>query len=106
VTAHRTDMPTTRRRDPREKARTHRVPHRDGFPYAFQSNGNGLSMVAMSGELAVWCTDGSFEWQQDGVVVRHPADDPTGAAELISALLRQSPGLGSDTRDDRPDDRA
>jgi hypothetical protein len=52
-----------------------------------ESNRTGSS--AVSDELSVWCANGCFEWQQDGVVVSHPVDDPAGAATLISALFRR-----------------
>lgn len=55
-----------------------------------ESNRTGSS--AVSDELSVWCANGCFEWQENGVVVSHPVDDPAGAATLISALFRRPGG--------------
>ncbi len=62
------------------------------------SESNGAGSSAVSDELSVWCTNGFFEWQQNGVVVSHPVDDPAGAATLISTLFRR-PGRHGPTTD-------
>jgi hypothetical protein len=83
-------MPYLPWRTPSEAARCLRYAlHREGLTHTFQSNGNGMSELSLSAELTVWCQNGSFVWKEDGVVVTHPADDPAGAAGLISARFRR-----------------
>jgi hypothetical protein len=61
---------------------------RQGFPHTDQSDGYGMSALAELAELNVWCEDGFLAWFEDGVVVRHPMDDPAGAADRIAARHR------------------
>jgi hypothetical protein len=94
VSAVHSGVPYLPRRDPREAARSLRYAlHREGVTHTFQSNGNGMSVLSLSAELTVWCQDGCFAWKEDGVVVTHPADDPSGAAGLIHAHFRRPVGL-------------
>ncbi|MBO3746592.1 hypothetical protein J5X84_10990 [Streptosporangiaceae bacterium NEAU-GS5] len=76
-------------RDPCEATRLLRYAlHRKGFTHTYQSNGNGMSVLSVSAELTVWCKNGSFVWNEDGLVATHPSDDPAGAASLIQRHYR------------------
>jgi hypothetical protein len=84
-------------RDPREATRLLRYAlHRQGFTHTYQSNANGMSVLSVLTDLTVWCRDGLFIWNEDGVEASHPADDPVGAAHLIADLYRRP------TSDDDP----
>ncbi|MEV8632982.1 hypothetical protein AB0395_15120 [Streptosporangium sp. NPDC051023] len=72
-------------RDPREATRLLRYAlHRHGFTHTYQSNGNGMSVLSVLIDLTVWCRNGLFVWNEKGRGACHPADDPAGAARLIS----------------------
>jgi hypothetical protein len=84
-------------RDPREATRLLRYAlHRQGFTHTYQSNANGMSVLSVLTDLTVWCRDGLFVWNEEGVEASHPADDPVGAARLISRHYRRP------TSDDDP----
>ena len=86
----RTGTPHLSWHDPREATRLLRYAlHRQGFTHTYQSNGSGMSVLSIRTDLTVWCTDGLFVWHEDGLRSSHPADDPTGAARLISQRHRR-----------------
>lgn len=81
----RTDTPYLPWRDPCEATRLLRYAlHRQGFTHTYQSNGNGMSVLSVLTDLTVWCKNGLFAWSENGRETVHPADDPVGAARLIS----------------------
>jgi hypothetical protein len=55
-----------------------------------------MSVLSVLTDLTVWCRDGLFVWNEEGVEASHPADDPVGAARLISRHYRRP------TSDDDP----
>ncbi|GAA0839455.1 hypothetical protein ACFQVD_20755 [Streptosporangium amethystogenes subsp. fukuiense] len=86
----RVDAPYPPWRDPREATRLLRYAlHRQGFTHTYQSNGSGMSVLSVLTDLTVWCKNGFFIWNEDGVESSHPADDPAGAARLISQHYRR-----------------
>ncbi|GIH98736.1 hypothetical protein [Planobispora takensis] len=85
-----TGMPYLPWRDPCEATRLLRYAlHRQGFTHTYQSNGTGMSVLSVLTDLTVWCKNGLFVWHEDGHEVSHPADDPVGAARLISRHYRR-----------------
>ncbi|MFB9677808.1 hypothetical protein [Streptosporangium vulgare] len=48
-----------------------------------------MSVLSVLTDLTVWCKNGLFVWNEDGVESSHPADDPVGAARLISQHYRR-----------------
>ncbi|WP_440071105.1 hypothetical protein [Streptosporangium sp. OZ121] len=48
-----------------------------------------MSVLSVLTDLTVWCKNGLFVWNEDGVESSHPADDPVGAARLISRHYRR-----------------
>lgn len=100
--ALRTGMPLLSWYDPREATRLLRYAlHRAGFTHTYQSNGNGMSVLSVSAELTVWCRSGSFAWKEEGAVVTHPADDPPGAALLITRHFRRPAAEDQEDQEDR-----
>ncbi|GAA2902293.1 hypothetical protein GCM10010517_68180 [Streptosporangium fragile] len=90
------DTPQAPWHDPREATRLLRYAlHRQGFTHTYQSNGNGMSVLSVLTDLTVWCRNGVFVWNEDGHESSHPADDPVGAARLISRHHRR-PAPGED----------
>ncbi|GIH77734.1 hypothetical protein Plo01_41630 [Planobispora longispora] len=86
----RADAPYLPWRDPCEATRLLRYAlHRQGFTHTYQSNGNGMSVLSVLTDLTVWCKSGSFIWREDGCEISHPADDPVGAARMISQHYRR-----------------
>ncbi|MFI6513508.1 hypothetical protein ACIBCT_38390 [Streptosporangium sp. NPDC050855] len=99
----RTGTPHLPWRDPREATRLLRYAlHRQGFTHTYQSNASGMSVLSVLTELTVWCKNGMFVWNEDGHESTHPADDPVGAARLISRHYR-SPAPGDDLTEEEAD---
>jgi len=102
VPSVRTNTPHALWRDPREATRLLRYAlHRQGFTHTYQSNGNGMSVLSVLTDLTIWCKNGLFVWNEDGVESSHPADDPAGAARLISRHYRRPT-----PDDDLPEEKA
>ncbi|GAA3133656.1 hypothetical protein GCM10017600_78370 [Streptosporangium carneum] len=90
VLSVRTGTPYPPWRDPREATRLLRYAlRRHGFTHTYQSNGNGMSVLSVLADLTVWCRSGLFIWNEEGRGACHPADDPAGAARLISRHHRR-----------------
>ncbi|WP_326637048.1 hypothetical protein OG884_25835 [Streptosporangium sp. NBC_01755] len=86
----RADTPHLPWCDPSEATRLLRYAlHRQGFTHTYQSNGRGMSVLSVLTDLTVWCKNGLFVWNEDGVQSSHPAEDPVGAARLISRHYRR-----------------
>ncbi|MET9069074.1 hypothetical protein [Streptosporangium sandarakinum] len=84
------DAPYVPWREPREATRLLRYAlHRQGFTHTYQSNGNGMSVLSVQTDLTVWCRSGLFVWDEEGRETCHPADDPAGAARVISLHYRR-----------------
>ncbi|GAA3512738.1 hypothetical protein FHR32_004918 [Streptosporangium album] len=95
------DTPYLPWRDPCEATRLLRYAlHRQGFTHTYQSNGNGMSVLSVQTDLTVWCKNGLFVWREGGRETSHPADDPVGAARLISRHYRR-PATGDSPHEER-----
>jgi hypothetical protein len=53
-------------------------------PTMYEAHAHGVSVLSVAPEVTVWCYHGLLRWHVHGRSFLHSADDPGGAAYLIT----------------------